>query len=66
MALAFPIRCACRNCGGTTCSKTCFEIQEISRKPPIIGGFLFLIVFIDNEIYHQRRQDRHVDDRLLE
>jgi hypothetical protein len=47
MALALPIRGACRNCGGTTCSQTCFKIQEISKRPPNFGGFLLPEVFID-------------------
>ena len=47
MALALPIRGACRNCGGTTCSQTCFKIQEISKRPPNFGGFLLSWVFIN-------------------
>ena len=46
MALAFPIRGACRNCGGTTCSKTCFKVKEISEKPLSNQGFFILVIFI--------------------
>jgi hypothetical protein len=54
MALAFLVRSACRNCGGTTCSQTCFKVKEIRKRPLSNRGFFISWIFMLDELPNNR------------